>query len=50
MEVIIRGIAENAKQNLRFLVNAVIVTKKKILPGAIVVIIMNVMIAIILVQ
>jgi len=50
MELIIRGIAENAKQNLRFLVNAVIVTKKKILPGAIVVIIMNVMIAIILVQ
>lgn len=50
MELIIRGIAENVKQNLRFLVNAVIVTKKKILPGAIVVIIMNVMIAIILVQ
>jgi len=50
MEVTIRGIAENIKQNLRFLVNAVYVTKKKILPGAIDVKGMNVMIAIILVQ
>ena len=49
MEVIIRGIAENAKQNLRFLVNAMYVTKKKILPGAIDVMVMNVKIAIFLV-
>ena len=49
MDVIIRGIAENAKQSLRFLVNAKYVTRKKILPGA-VVNVMNVMIAVILVQ
>jgi len=50
MELIIRAIAENAKQNLRSMVNAVNVTKKRILPGAIVVKVMNVMIVIILVQ